>query len=324
MAWVRTLVILGLCFGGASSAHAVTVRCDPCALPVLGASFEVTGTFSDELGIALVGHTSRWKLGAIELRDVILTVRSHGDRIDACAAGALASVRIRACSALPRSLDRVRRLHAIDVTWRAVGAGLSGHGSAQLAWSPGGDVRIEHGHVELAFEPQRLGSVAIGPATISTELAGNLTRFALDLRGQLHVESIHHATDLSLRGLDVPLDLRIESGRIVPRAAIVASIGEATVVVAGRELRLGSPSLVVHDAQPFTWLAFPGDEHRLTWNAVAGLPLEIGAGSLTMSFDDALVTSGHVRLLDGELVLAPFSLRSGNATVRIDGTAMPS
>ena len=208
------------------------------------------------------------------------------------------------------------------MTWRAVGAGLSGHGSAQLAWSPGGDVRIEHGHVELAFEPQRLGSVAIGPATISTELAGNLTRFALDLRGQLHVESIHHATDLSLRGLDVPLDLRIESGRIVPRAAIVASIGEATVVVAGRELRLGSPSLVVHDAQPFTWLAFPGDEHRLTWSAVAGLPLEIGAGSLTMSFDDALVTSGHVRVLDGELVLAPFSLRSGNATVRIDGLSV--
>src|SRR5450432_1839314 len=253
MAWVRTLVILGVCLGGASAAHAVTVRCRPCALPVLGASFDVTGTFSDEpLDIALVGHTAKWKIGAIELRDVILTVRSHGDRIDACAAGALASVRIRACSALPRSLDRVRRLHAIDVTWRAVGAGLSGHGSAQLAWSPGGDVRIEHGHVEFAFESQRLGSVAIGRATISSEIAGSLTRLALDLRGQLHVESIH-ATDLSLRGLEVPLELRIESGRIVPWAAIVARVGEATVVVAGRELSLGSPSLVVHDGQPFTW-----------------------------------------------------------------------
>jgi hypothetical protein len=322
MFWVRVLVACSVCFGGASAAHAVTLRCAPCTLPLFGASVRVTGTIADEpFAVAIIGHTKTWKLGAIELRDVVVTARSHGDRIDACAAGSVANLRLTACSALPGSLDRLRRLHDADVTWRLVGANVTGHGSAQLGWSPGGDLRIERGHADLAFGPRTLGSVAIGRASASTEIAGNLARFALDVRGHLHVESIL-ASDLSLRGLEVPLDLRIESGRIAPRAAVVASIGEASFVVGGRQLRFDSPGLVVHDGQPFTWSAFAGDEHRLTWTAIAGLPLELGAGSLAIRFADPLVASGHVRALGGELVLAPFSLRSGTATVRVDGVSV--
>lgn len=326
MLWARILIVCAVSIG-AGAADAATLRCEPCTVPLLGTSFRVTGTVGNEpLAVAIVGYAKTWKLGAMELRDVALTARDRGARIDACVAADFNGGRVHACSRLPRSLEAWTRLRAVDVSWRFDGASATGHGSARLAWTPGGDVRIEHGLVELAVAPRAIGAVSIGPASLAAELDGSISRSAFEVHGRIHIASVT-AGGLTLRGIEIPLALQTESGTITPHGAVVATLDEATFSAGDRGLHFGSPTIVVHDAQPFVWDALANDEHRLTWTSVTGLPVGLGAGSVGFELvsAEARVTSGHVQLFGGELILAPFSLRSDapfDLGIQLDGLSV--
>ena len=327
MLWVRVLLVCAVWIGNTRAAHAVTLRCEPCTVPLLGTSFRVTGTFADSpFAVAIVGHAKAWKLGALELHDVALTARGRGELIEACVTGDVGGVRVRACSRLPHSPEGWTRLRAVDVTWQLVATNATGHGSARLTWTRGGDVRIEHGTVELVVAPRTIGGVAIGQASVAAEVDGDLSRLAFELHGRVHVASVL-VGGLSLRGLEIPLELRTESERIVPQTAIVATLDEATLVVGDHALHFSSPTILVHDVHPFAWAALAGDEHRLTWTAIGGLPVDVGSGSVGVELvpNEVRVTSGQVQLLGGELVVAPFSLRSEtpfDVAMRLDGLSV--
>src|SRR5512140_269166 len=134
------VLVLGAMLGvSPSAAHATMfgeLACNRCVIDVAGARFTITGKIATEpLSIDVVGYTDTWTFGSLALHDVVATARDRGDTIQTCIAGKLGQSRLLACSTLPRSIDRLKELHAADVTWRLVGKDGTGRGSGRLAWT---------------------------------------------------------------------------------------------------------------------------------------------------------------------------------------------
>jgi hypothetical protein len=292
MGSVRVLLIACVVLGASHRASALALDCDRCTVPILGTRFSIAGSINTEpLAVDIAGYAPRARIGAVELREVVLTARDRGNTIRACMAGDLEGTHVLGCATLPRSLERLQRMRATDVTWRLSGA-ATGSGTAHVAWT-------EHA------------------AHIDVELAG-AARVAVYDAGPLH-----------LRDITLPLALGIvatgDAVEVVPRGAIVARAGDASIELGSRTLHVVDATLVAHDDRPFRVDAFSGDAHELSWRAIRGLPVEVGAGSATLRFvaGELRVERMHAGVLDATVDVDTFVVRDDIETaLHVRGLAL--
>ena len=306
-----------------------SAQLDHCVISIAGARISVTGTLSTEpLSVDLVGYADRWTLGALTLRDVVATARDHGDAIRACVAGSAAGTRIFACSVLPRSVAALRGLRGVDATLQVSGATARGRGTARIAWTHGGAIRIERSHVELQLAERPTAAVAATGARMRIDASGSLSQLDLEVTGEARASALEvgavHVQDAAL-----PIAVRAttdEDGTLVisPRGAIVARAQQASLRIGGRTLAVADPELVVHDERPFSIGAFLGDVHVLSWSALSGLPIAVeeGAIGLRMLPGGVRVEHGRLRALGAELSTEAVTFDGRLVDVAIDARGL--
>ena len=298
---------------GASPASAASyIACDRCVTTIAGTRVTLTGTVWPV--VDFTASTSRWTIGELAFRDVIIDAHDHGGAIHACAAGTLFGARLVACATLPRSLGALRGLRGIAVAWHVTRGDASGHGNARIAWGgDDGEVRLDT-RVELAL-PTHVGGLELAGGRASAQISGTLSPFALSIDGHARADLLEVAS-LHARDVELPIDVRVELDDtrlvITPRAAIAATAESATIDL----VRLIAPVLALHDAHPFTVDALATDSHVLAWTAVAGLPVDLGAGSAALTFSKDAVRVDRARLdaLGGAIAVDPFEIRSDTPT----------
>ena len=326
--WAPFAIVLGL----ASSHQALagsSVQLDHCVISIAGARIAVTGTISTEpLSVDLVGYTARWTLGALTLRDVVATARDHGDAIRACVAGTVGDTRLLACGVLPRSSTALRSLRGVDAKLQISGPTAHGRGTARIAWTQAGSIRIERSHAELALSEHPTGPLTAEGATVRVDASGSLSNFDLEVTGEARASALAVGA-LRVHDVTLPIALRATTGEdgalaIAPRGAIVARAREAALRIGTRRLSVPDPELVVHDAQPFAIGALLGEVHVLSWPALAGLPVDVedGAIAFRMVPDGVRIEHGRLRALGAELSTGAVTIGAGSVDLAIDARGL--
>ena len=99
-------------------------------LAIGGARVAVSGTLAAAgPAVELTATSDRVVVGPAVVRDVRASLRDTGSGLRACATGRIGPATARACTTLPRTLDGLRALRALDATWTAAAdrrAGLAG------------------------------------------------------------------------------------------------------------------------------------------------------------------------------------------------------
>ncbi len=303
---------------GAAACTTGQLAFDHVRVPIAGTNVTLTGRIASEpFAIDVTGYTRRWVVGGLELSNVVVTVRDRGDAVQACVAGDAFGSRLLACGSLPRSLERLQQLHEVAVTWRLDGAGPTGHGTGRVAWGGDHAIRLERGHFDLAL-PKQLAGASLSGATIIGELSGTLAPLDLEVSAHGHAATLVRSST-HVRELEVPLELRAKQTlaglEITPRGPIVARAEDATIDVASSPVSFVAPTLVVHDARPFELAELSGERHELAWAAIAGAPVDLGAGTATLRAlpDGVRVERARGVTHEATLVLDPCDIRAGSA-----------
>jgi hypothetical protein len=214
--------------------------------------------------------------GALVLRDVAVHVRDRGDRYETCVSAKLGAIRIDACGVL-------------EYAGRAL--------------------YVRGGHVELAVPAQTWRGAALGPATISADVSGNLSTLDLRLRGTATLASADLHAPLAtaeLAGLTLPFSVHARGGAIAEDAPLVVQIARAAIVTGGKRVPI-APAITLHAGWP-RWSA------NVAWT---GLDLAVALPAATRG----RVTGTGV--VDGELVFrgdrTSVALSAGAAIARAGG-----
>ncbi len=282
---------------------------------IAGTPFVISGSLAiDPPAADFRAYTPRWRLGGLALRDVVVRVRARSSGLQACLAGDALGSRLVACGALPRSLEHLDQLGAIDVTWHLDGAGATGQGSARLAWRDG-TIRVEHARFELAA-PARVAGAELADATIAGELAGSLAPLDLHVTARARAGTVAIA-GAELADVELPIDVRVTGRELVPRTPLIAHARDATFASLG----FVAPTLAIRGG---SLDALEREPLALAWSAVAGLPFDAGAGSATLRVQRGGVWIEDARLaaLGASLAIDPFELRAGapvEATLHVRG-----
>jgi hypothetical protein len=97
-------------------------------------------------------------------------------------------------------------------------------------------------------------------------------------------------------------------------------VGRATLDAGDRVLAFEGVAIEVHDARASDWSTVAALDHRVTWRAMAGLPVAVGTGELGIQVAGGVqISSGHAALLGGELVVEPFALVDREIVVHVQG-----
>lgn len=230
-----------------------------------GARVAVSGTLAAAgPAVELTATSDRVALGPAVVRDVRASLHDTGSGLRACATGRIGSAIARACTTLPRTLDGLRALRALDATWTAAAEGGQGwqlQGRGTLAWA--GSVELRDAHVELTAAALDSGDLAVRGATLAVDLAGNLASLQLDVRGTARADRLElhgRAALTTARDVRVPFAgrLALVDGVVhaTPRQPIVAAARDATIhlpghdrgQLAGTTVELAGPSLAALDA----------------------------------------------------------------------------
>ncbi len=308
----HALAIVVALAGQSPAAPSSRISCDRCVTTIAGTRVTFTGTVLPV--VDFTARTPRWTIGELAFRDVVVDAHERDGAIHACAAGTLFGARLVACASLPRSLSALRQLRGIQVAWRVTRGDASGHGDARVAWGDDdGEIRLDT-HVELAL-PARISGLALAGATASAKISGTLSPLALSIDGRARADILRVAS-LHARDVELPIDVRVELDHdaleIAPRVPIAARAESATIDF----VHVIAPVLALHDVRPFTIDALATDSYEVAWTAIAGLPVDLGAGSAAVTLVDDGVRVDHTRLdaFGGGIAIDPFEIRADTPT----------
>ncbi|HEX3475437.1 MAG TPA: YdbH domain-containing protein [Kofleriaceae bacterium] len=275
------------------------VRIVDATLTLGGARLAVSGTVAPAgPSVDLTATSDAVALGPAVARDVRASIRDDAGALRACAAGRVGAAAVEICAALPRSLDALRTLRAVDARWTAAADGWQLQGRGALAWT--GGVELRDGHAELTAPALRGRGATVRGAAIAADLTGRLSSLQLDVRGVAQAEQLELRDGAALttaRGLRVPFvaQLALVDGalRATPRRPVIATARSASIETLGPTsgqppggaVELAGPSLAAFDAdRPIAIDARLAPPRTLRWSAsaarIGGAELRAPSGTL--------------------------------------------
>lgn len=279
------------------------VRIVDATLTLGGARLAVSGTLAPAgPSVDLTATSDAVALGPAVARDVHASIRDDAGALRACAAGRVGAAAVEICAALPRSLDALRALRAVDTRWTAAADGWQLRGRGALAWTDG--LELRSGHAELTAQALHGRGATVRGAAIAADLTGRLSALELDVRGVAQAAQLELRDGAALTtavGLRVPFvgRLALVDGalRATPHRPVVATAHSASIQILGQipgqspgqppgsAIELAGPALAAFDADRTIAIdAHLAPPRTLRWSAraarIGGAELRAPSGTL--------------------------------------------